>query len=760
MGHSRKYLILLCGIATPVAMSPVWAQNVLPAQEKKQKQPAVVRSEVNHAADSLKEVQAKGGDETIIVTAQKRAESTQRVPSSLVAITGERLRNSLITRANDVSRFVPNFNGDDASGNATPRWYLRGIGNSVPGNGQTSPLGVYQDEVYIGPILAQAFPLYDLERVEVLSGPQGTLWGKNTTAGAINFISRKPSLTHAGGYARSEYGSFNRRLLEVAGGTPLSDKVAIRGSGYYVDDDGLATNHYNGSKINRNREINGRFQVLAKPTDNFTALLKLEYRDYHNEGDTLYSGLLPTDTAHIPAPKGYDNQSSVGYSGTNLTHKSAQLNLDWALGRYTLTSINAIDGYDSQSILGTQVAHEGTHTYSKLSEYTIFNDLRLVSPGSDRFHWIVGANYYHERMTSDAATVGLPNNVGLATSYTDTFFRQTDSSYALYANAAFNITKRLTLTGGIRQTWEDKAINLNAYGYTAGAGALSFADLNNFWLRNGVSGPGLHTTAVQNAKRGWDALTYDVTLTYSFIDNARAYFRYAKGFRSGGFNTGASTQSQLAIVNPEYIRAYEVGLKSEWFHGKLTANLAAFLNDYTDIQVTVIQLPLSQLTNAGQGWSKGIEGAFQYHPIKPLRLYGTVGLLDTRYTDFPNCKSGVSCSGNQFVRAPHVSASWTVEYTHEFGNGDHLIFESNWSYRSHYYFNAGTQTAPLEQNPFVIGNASLSYRLANPRVKFTVWTRNITDSHAASTVIPSNNFGYLKYYIDPRMVGGGISGEF
>lgn len=702
---------------------------------------------------------ASGGGDAILVTAQKRTQSVQDVPASIVALSGDALRDRLITRASDISRFVPSFSADTSVGNLTPRWYLRGIGNSVPGNGQTSPLGVYQDEVYVGIPVAQAFPIFDLERVEVLSGPQGTLWGKNTTAGAINFISRKPSFD-ASGYARAEYGSYGSTLLEGAWGGPLSDKVAVRFAGHFRDDDGFATNQHDGTPMGKNREAAARFSILAKPTDTFEALLRVQYRDYKNVGDIIYRGLGTTDSAGFPIPQSYKDNYSFGNSGQDLRQRGVQLNLDWDVGDLHLTSITGYNEFEHRSELGTQVNHEGTHTYSSLDAKAFSQELRLASPDEGRLKWIVGANYYYEKLVSEAATAVLPNTVELKTSWTNTQFTQSNNSYGLFGNVTYEPIDNLELILGGRYTWEDKAIDLNTIGTaTGGTGTLTYLDTVAFWSRNSVTGTGIATRATQNEKRNWGAFTYDATAKYNFTRDLNVYARYAKGFRSGGFNTGATLQTQVATVDPEYVKSYEIGLKSEWLNGRLSANLAAFYNDYTDIQVTVIQLPLSQLSNAGKGWSKGIEAVLNARPVDALHLSGTLGLLDTKYTEFPNCKSGVDCSGNQFVRAPHVTASIAGDYTFDLGHGHRIVAETNWSYRSHLYFNAGTQAAPLEQGPKWLGNASLAWQLPND-IKLSVFARNVTNSHAASTIIPSANFGYIKYIIEPRVWGGAVSVSF
>lgn len=473
----------------------------------------------------------------------------------------------------------------------------------------------------------------------------------------------------------------------------------------------------------------------------------------------LYQGLSALDNAKQPIPQSYRQNGSFGFSGHDLRQRGMQLNLDWDVGDLKLTSISGYNDFDYTGIVGSQVKHEGTHTYIGLDAKVFSQEIRLASPDDGALRWIVGAHYYHEKLDSESATVVLPNTVGLATSYTNTQFLQTNDSYGLFANLTYEVADGLELVVGGRYTWETKDIALNTIGSAAGSGAIAFGDHANFWSRNSISGPGLATRAVQNDKKNWRAFTYDATLRYAVTDELNAYARYAKGFRSGGFNPGASLQSQVAVVNPEYVKTYEVGLKGEWWGGRLTANLAAFYNDYTNIQVTVIQLPLSQLSNAGAGWSKGIEAVVSARPVPNLHLTGTLGLLDTKYTKFPNCKAGVDCSGNQFVRAPHVSASVSGDYTVELGGGHEIVADTNWSYRSHLFFNAGTQAAPLDQGPKWLGNASISYKLPND-LKFSLFARNVTNSHAASTVIPSAAFGFIKYLIDPRVWGAAVSVKF
>lgn len=725
------------------------AANPQPDQAKPDKQ-------VVEAANTA----SSGGVETVEVTALKRKENIQDVPATVTVVGGDKIKDDGLTQANQVANFVPNFNGDAATGHQNPRWYLRGLGNSVPGNGQTSPVGVYVDEVYIGIPAAQDFPLFDLERVEVLSGPQGTLWGRNTTGGALNFISRKPDFDGPSGYARGEYGDYGSSLLEGAYGAALSDTLAVRIAASTIKDDGFGYNPHDGSRIAQNEDTGVRLQGLYRPNEDFSLLVNAHYRRGDDTGDYA-AGLSPLDAAGQPVSLDPTRQSSYGVSGSYIEQRGVSANANWQIGDLNLVSISALDDYKNNYLNGTDVNHEGTHQRWNLAGREVSEELRLSSPSTDRFNWIFGAYTSYEELNSDTDTAVLPNTVGLHTTYASTQFVQDDRSYAAFANASYNITAALKISGGVRETVEEKSINLNSWGTNATTpGVFTFLDQGSWWSRDSVTGPGLSTQAVQDTAKTWNAFTYDVSPQYDIADNLHSYVRVSRGFRSGGFNPGATTQTSVATVDPEYVTSYEGGLKTDWFDHRLRLDGDYFYNNYSNIQVTVIQLPLSQLRNAGKGWSQGFEASFSALPIENLSLSGTLGLLSTKYSDFPNCKpGGISCSGNQFVRSPHLSAHVDGQYTVPLEDGSRIVLDTDWSYRTSEFFNAGTQTAPLLQGPVLTGDATLSYYTPN-NVKLYVYSRNITDASYATTIIPSATLGYQKNFSLPRLVGAGIDIPF
>jgi iron complex outermembrane receptor protein len=744
-------LLAIAGAARAQAAAP--ASEIAAADDAPQVEVAQANIAVSDAAA------ASGAIETVIVTAQRRAEKIQDVPSSITALSGADLTDDGIGRSSsEVLKFIPNASAGTI-GHGRPRWWIRGVGTGTQGLDSPSPVGLYLDDVYIDNASATGFPLFDLDRVEVLRGPQGTLWGKNTTGGAIDFISKKPTFT-PDGYAKIDYGSYNDKIFEGAGGGAIADDwLAARASFHYEDRDGPFDNLHTGDDEGGGRDAAGRIQFLARVTPNLDALLNVHFRNYRLDGNsaTVVSGrsdgeYYRNDTAGVsytPSTDRGDVNSNAPTQGET-TQNGAALTLNWQLGELALTSISAYEAFDATTFGdGDNTPLELSRTYADQRSEQLSQELRLASPSSDRLNWVGGLHYFTTHISSDSVTATLPSQINQRGAYADTSYSYHDDSLAAFGNATFDVTDAFKLNGGLRWTTESKDIDLLRVGNPAG-GTVTFSDPAEWWRTGSISSP-LETKAVQDSDDNWNDWTYDFTPSYKFGDDVLVYARYAKGFRSGGYNSSATQQAGINVLKPETLTSYEIGAKTSWLDNRLIANASVFHYVYDDIQINVVTTlngaPNSQLVNAKRGLGDGAELEFTARPVRKLLLKLSGGYLDARFDDFPvstsaNGSTSVNYKDNTFVRSPKWSGVFNAEYTQPLSGGDSLIFGTDWNATSRYYFFVNDQTNPnLQQGGYATGTVRLSYVTAADKVTITAYVNNVTDAQYKNHTLPGTTAG-------------------
>jgi iron complex outermembrane recepter protein len=697
---------------------------------------------------------SSGQLDAVMVTAQRRTESIQEVPTTVTAISGNNvLAADLGSSAANITYLVANTSAGETAP-TRPRWWIRGVGTGAQGFDVQSPVGVYFDDVYFSNVNATGQPIFDLERVEVLEGPQGTLWGKNTTGGAIDFISAKPAFTQSG-YAKVDRSSYNDLLVEGAYGNSIIDDVlAARASFHAESSPGAYDDTYTGTTETRFHDDAGRLQFLANLSSDWTALLNVHYRDYYGNGNPWTvigagpNGQYYKDTPNTP--NGYTpnpDPSVVSQNAPNTTQVQQQglaLTVNGQVGRNALTSITGYEEFQTvafsdsddtplEILRGWNSGH--TQQYSE--------ELRLASPRSDRWNWLIGAMWFDEDINSQTVSAILPNAAtgvtptGLASKFLYTSFLQNTKSYSGFGSSTFNFTDQFSITGGLRYTKEIKADNLDLLNAPpiAGNPLSQYNNVANWWLPRSVNG--LTSIATQDLDKGWGAWTYDATPEYKFTDHARAYFKYAHGFRAGGYNSSATSAANIDVVNPEYLTSYELGVKTEWLDGRLTANADVFHYKYDDIQVNVVTAGVSYLTNAGAGKANGAEITIEALPVENLHVRVNVGYLDTKFTDYTT--GGISYAGNAFVRSPRNTDVVSADYRFPLANGSSLLLATDWRYTTKYYFYSNDQVDPnVTQDGFTLGNVRLSYIVG--KVTFTGYVNNVTDKiYKQHTLLETNS---------------------
>ncbi|TBU94016.1 TonB-dependent receptor [Phytopseudomonas dryadis] len=691
----------------------------------------------------------------VVVTAQKREESVQEVPATISVLGGDDIREASLQSANEIARYVPNVSAGTSEGHGRPRWWIRGLGTGDQSATTVSPVGIYMDDVYLANISATGFPLFDLERVEVLRGPQGTLWGKNTTGGAINFISRKPTFARDG-YFKIDLGNYANRAVEGAyGDTLVADRLAARVSFRTQGRDGYNENIADGNDRGRLEDSAVRLQLLAALSDDLDATLNLHSRHYRDTGSwtSVAYGTRADGTNQfgyaIDPKKGKVNYNA-GYQD-EVDHHGASLTLNKQLANLELTSITAIEDFRRSTLSDSDnTPLELRRGYGYADGQQLSQEFRLASPREDRLNWVLGFHYFHEDLQGRSAAGNLDN------SYTPRIYNRTDydqktESYALFGSSTYNVTERFSLTAGLRWTRESKSIDLQRV-QNVGEAAFNGGD---WWKPGSVTSP-LAVNVVQDDKNTWSDYTYDLTPEYQLSDNARVYFRYARGFRSGGYDTGASTQASVSVVDPEYLTSYELGFKSEWFDGRLNVNASTFYYDYEDIQLNIVALDAnnvstSHLTNGAKAEVYGAEFEIEAAPVDNLHLNFGLGLLHAEFLDYTS--NGIDYSGNKLVRAPSVSAVAGVDYRIPLDKGGALILGTDWNTRSKHYFFSNNQTDSMRSAGYTLGNARVTYELPGGKTWVTGYVNNLTDKEYRNHTLPSAFSQAVVMFGDPRTFG-------
>ncbi|MCW6536434.1 TonB-dependent receptor [Sphingomonas lycopersici] len=741
------------------------------------------------APESNADANTDGHTGDVLVTAQRREQRLQDVPTAVTALGGDLFSSGGLGKsANEVLNLVPNATAGTQQ-HGRPRWWIRGVGAGQQQLDLANPVGFYLDDVYISNASATGLPLFDIEQVEVLRGPQGTLWGKNTTGGAINVISKKPSLTPRDNdnYVRFDYGSYNEKIIEGGAGlVVVPDILAVRVSGHFDDRGGRFTNLFTGDKSNAIRDEVLRGQVLFAPTANFQALLSVHYRDYSTDGSYwttasyAASGILrngyapPTDkdTVNYNAPE-YSRNKQLGGS----------LHLDWTLGGVTLT---AITGYERFKTRGandsdyTPLEISRGYTAARSAQWT--QELRLASRQDDRLSWIAGLYYFNEKIVSNAYSATLPAGAVPAlpgstapAAYALTAYHHKAESGAAFGSGTFNFTDALKLTLGGRWTRETKTLDFDRLA-APNAAATSWSNYAHWWnsYTGRFGGPG---TFSGDLRKTWDAFTYDATPSWQVDRDNLIYFKFSHGVKSGGFNTAATLPAALLVVAPEKLNAYELGYKSQWFDRRLTFNATAFHYDYDNVQINVVGpnpgavggATVSYLQNARKAHVNGAEFEIEAKPLARLRLNGAVGILDTKYDELNVVNGGANLSGARFVRAPKLTLNGSASYTIPAGRSGNVELQADARYTSLQYYYITPQDRVnrylLTQPGYTIANARISFTSADNRVTISAYIDNLFDVDFRNHALPQANpvqgiTGDTVEWGDPRTYGGSVIFRF
>jgi iron complex outermembrane recepter protein len=666
------------------------------------------------------------GLEEITVTATRRETGLEKTPISISALSAADIETNHVVDLTDVTRLTPSLVYMPRGG-SEGYLSLRGaiIFDDSPG---TDPaVSMYIDDVVRVSVADVQPDVYDIDRVEVLKGPQGTLFGRNSIGGVVSMYTNQPSFKN-GGTAEVTYGENNLVELKGVYNAALIDNIlAARISVSDTSVSGNVKDITTGGELNSGHQLSTRGKVLFTPTEDFKLVSSFDY--LHKQGtqaEWLYGNYYPSLVPGLTYNPEQTAQASPGeYGQTNwgLTERA-----DWTLGLGTLTSITGYRHLDSNN---TKTLFPVNALILQAFEHDnqVTQELRLASAADQPLTWIAGVYYLHsyKDRPTDAVQYYLPGSffAGKATGYPAPLLYENvqvahTTSAAPFIDVAYAITDKLKLDVGGRYTWQEKS----GSAYLNSTGGI-------------IRGSDIH--AAQNGS--WTAFTPAVTLSYQVTDPLMTYATVSRGFLSGGFNANSSTDKGLAIpFNSEFVWNYEVGAKFSGLDNRLHANIAGFVDHYTNLQVIQLDTTTQDVitTNAGSAYVNGIETELEGAPTKWLTLGVKYDYLDSRFTQFLiNNGDGTytNNAGNKVPFTPTHRVTASAELHNDFPIGT-VALGGDYTYRSAEQLtpqnNADTPQAITDLTAWHgLVNLHASWTSNDGRWEVLLWGKNVTNLHYA-----------------------------
>lgn len=671
------------------------------------------------------EASDRGAHDTIVVTAQRREEALSTVPLAITAVSGDALSRSGVTDPSALGELAPNVNFASETARDAVFITIRGISATDTRNEADPTTAFHIDGGYVPRLSGANAYFFDVERVEILRGPQGTLYGRNSTSGAVNLISRKPE-NEFGGFVEARYGNFDRFLTTGAINIPLiDDALAVRASFITESREGFRDNDPVREDGDDAEDFAGRVHVLARPTERLSILGTYEF--YRKEGVGGVQAFLPFEGNPNPSVVAPSRTSfpldTQGFrdNSTDAARLNVDYDFDFATATYQLSyrdeqreTLNDLDGTAvSDSILGENFSSE-----------SITHEFRLTSAGDRKLDWIVGAFYMDEELNSEF-NIQIPTSFG-AFSRLDFDFvdrNQSNRSYAVFGQATYALTSSLDLTVGARHTQDEK----------------EKPDSAQIIRRLDPMGPPPLQIISQNQSADFDQVTWRVALDYTLPDETLLYASIGTGYKAGGFNRGGSQ----AIYDPETVTAYEAGIKTGLFDDLLRLNAAAFFYDYEELQLAQVETQSSGVIenitrNAASAEIWGLELEGSVSPWTGGYATFSLGYLNTEFERFPNVLDDLTgqvedLSGNRLVNAPELTATLTLEpFTVPLGSGT-LAPIVQFHYQSDAFLRVQNRESD-RRDDFTKTDARLRY--SGPEESWFVegYVQNIEDNNVLSSV--------------------------
>ncbi|MFT4054504.1 MAG: TonB-dependent receptor [Novosphingobium sp.] len=757
------------------------------------------------------------GLQEIVVTAQKRAENVQDTPLSVTAVSGQALQTQGITQVAELNRIDPALQIGQATGTVTT--FIRGIGNPVTTSGNEASVPVYIDDVYFVRASAPFFDLASIDRVEVLKGPQGTLFGRNASGGVISIYTRDPTFVPAL-EARIGYANYQTMDAKLYANLPVTDTLAANVSvSYHNQDQGWGRNKKlvdpldtslgyqpGGEDYWKGHSFSARGKILWEPTDTTAVKLIGYYQkswsqigiysrpfpgtvggspDPAHNGFANLPGVFPTPSQELPelgfydvalgdTQQQYDKSEGYGFSGR----------IDQELGFADLVSITAYRNNDElYASAGNYSPYDWTRYDLNIVDKQFSQEFQIKAKPSSPVNWIFGLFYLNADGGFDPTTIYGPGMTGSGIDHLNIYGHQKVKSYASFGQITYPITDTTNITAGLRYTIDkvrgEGRTDITFLPGVLGADSVTFTD-QIFDANNNCSnilaatffGGTLNGTCDapnDDVSKTTKKLTWKANIDQKIGPDAMIYANYARGYKAGTFNT---LPLDSAALNPEVVDAYEIGFKSEFAGRTIRLNGALFWNDISDAQVQAQRNGLVFLQNAGTARTKGAEFDLTVAAAQglTLRLAGTY--LDAKFRKFDGCATyqystvapgnldqlTTNCAGNYMPYASKWKFSSSIDYTHDFAFGE-ASFNLTANYASRFNWDADNV---IKEPEHLLLDGSISLTPASQE-HFTLrlWMKNITDEKFnINYYAQASGSAYSSAPGAPRTFGGELVFKF
>lgn len=704
-------------------------------------------------AKSDSEAGKVAGLEEVVVTAQRKSENLQKVPIAVEAFDQSALEKANVSNIADLKAIAPSLNYMAEAAWAQPT--LRGIGTAATGPGIESAVATYIDGVYQASMIGGASDFNNVKAVEVINGPQGTLFGRNATGGLIQIRTLDPSHTF-GGSLSAGYGNFDTASANayVTGG--LTDTIAADLALDFDDEiAGYGRNLIDGRNINKELKAFARSKILFTPTDDTRFTFSGNYGRvnfdpiiFNVPGSTPIGGLEAFDS--IPphdATSPYNSSGHVVQYGGSLTSE-----VDFHPLRFL--SITAYEGTDASNLFGTVIANPLVTSNLLLVEphRQFSQEFQLSSPNEGILTWTTGLYYFHEAAYYDPVHLYGPLYFSPFFPLTDIFYHTTSKtdSYAAYAQGTLALQEDTHLTMGFRYTTEKRSISI----------------VNDLVGIDPVSGtPGIPLGTVSTAaSKNFHAPTWRVALDHNFSSEILGYVSYNRGFKSGGFNPA---QLPALDYKPEKLDAYEVGLKTQTVDHRVRLNVAGFWYSYSQIQVESFANQILLISNGAKARMQGIDADLNAAVTSNFTAHLGASFLHARFTDYPhadkttpvpfdpanpfsggNTYSFEDATGHPVPRAPDFMLSTGGTYTIPMPTGD-IDLNLNYNYNSGWNAEADGR---LKQKAYSVVDARATWTSPDKRWQVDFWGKNLTDTDYALTMFSQQAYDE-QHWAPPRTFG-------
>jgi iron complex outermembrane recepter protein len=689
------------------------------------------------------------GLEEIVVTAQRREQNLQDVPIAVSAVTADMAEKVGIVDIASLKQLVPGFTFNRQGAGAQP--FVRGVGNPSTTIGNEPSVALYVDDQYLPTSYAAIYEFNNIDSIEVLKGPQGTLFGRNATGGVVHVHTRDPS-HESGADVNFSYANYDTTKAQFYGTTSVSDTVAVNLAGYYKDQsEGWGKNVIIGGDQNWEESWGVRAKALIEPDESLSILLSASYNDIESDIGQAHRVIMGYYGRNATRPEDdgagfYDgNSANEQFYSVEFASLSAKVTKDFDHAR--LVSITGYadsqnyNDYDiSASNNGALVANYNQDSQSWSQE------IQLLSPEDSAVDWIVGGYYLHEVADYRAIYTGaLFPVIGGGNTQETGDGTQTTDSYSAFAQSTFEMLPRTNLTVGIRYTQDDRELS-------DARGSFGF-----------VNGPAIITTNTFSDDETFTSVTGRISLDYSFTEDFMGYVAYNRGFKSGIYATSSynsASTGALDPVEPEELNAWSAGFKSTLMDNRVRLNAEAFYYDYSNIQVQN-NLPTgggARIVNGGEATLQGIEAELTVNPLEGLTVSAAVVVLDSEYDSFelgptyfpqspnnpipipsgcsfstypvdagrPSSERGCDLDGNDLLQAVPFTGSLSAIYSIPTNGAGIVDIAASISYSDDYYFEPHNEIW-VQQESYSVVNASIKWTSENEMYDIRIWGNNITD---------------------------------